>query len=93
MAWEDMMITPNALGTMPGGWEAPSVVIPNPVDVGDEFKNAAQDMPDEMQNFSEGFTYGDDYGDGYNNDDKGSFGVGTNKKREGININTDRNRR
>jgi hypothetical protein len=82
-AWEDMLYTPNALGTMPGGWEAPSVSVPNPIDVGDEFKNAAKDMPDEMQNFSEGFTYG---GDGYNdNPNKGQFGVGNNKKK-GINI-------
>jgi hypothetical protein len=82
-AWEDMLYTPNALGTMPGGWKAPSVSVPNPIDVGDEFKNAARDMPDEMQNFSEGFTYGDD---GYNdNPNKGQFGAGNNKKK-GINI-------
>lgn len=82
-AWEDMLYTPNALGTMPGGWKAPSISVPNPIDVGDEFKNAAKDMPDEMQNFSEGFTYGDD---GYNdNPNKGQFGAGSNKKK-GINI-------
>lgn len=81
-AWEDMLYTPNALGTMPGGWEAPSISVPNPIDVGDEFKNAARDMPDEMQNFSEGFTYGDE---GYNNNpNKGQFGAGNKKK--GINI-------
>ena len=81
-AWEDMLYTPNALGTMPGGWEAPSISVPNPIDVGDEFKNAARDMPDEMKNFSEGFTYGDD---GYNNNpNKGQFGAGNKKK--GINI-------
>ena len=81
-AWEDMLYTPNALGTMPGGWEAPSISVPNPIDVGDEFKNAARDMPDEMKNFSDGFTYGDD---GYNNNpNKGQFGMGNKKK--GINI-------
>lgn len=90
IAWEDMLYTPNALGTMPGGWEAPTVVVPNPVDVGDEFKDAAGDMPGEIKNFSEGFTYGDD---GYNNNpDAGSFGVGNKKKREGISISPDRNR-
>jgi hypothetical protein len=83
-AWEDMLYTPNALGTMPGGWKAPSVSVPNPIDVGDEFKNAARDMPDEMKNFSDGFTYGED---GYNdNPNKGQFGVGNNKKKKGINI-------
>jgi hypothetical protein len=81
-AWEDMLYTPNALGTMPGGWEAPSISVPNPIDVGDEFKDAARDMPDEMRNFSEGFTYGDE---GYNNNpNKGQFGAGNKKK--GINI-------
>ena len=81
-AWEDMLYTPNALGTMPGGWEAPSISVPNPIDVGDEFKDAARDMPGEMQDFSEGFTYGDE---GYNNNpNKGQFGVG--KKKKGINI-------
>lgn len=83
-AWEDFLVTPNALGTMPGGWEAPSIIVPNPVDVGDEFKNAAGDMPGEMKDFSEGFTYGDD---GYNNNpDAGSIGMGKKKKKDGINI-------
>jgi hypothetical protein len=85
-AWEDMMVTPNALGTMPGGWEAPSIIIPNPVDVGDEFKNAAGDMPGEMQDFSEGFTYGDD---GYNSNNYNSnrgIGFGNKKKKDGIKI-------
>lgn len=91
MAWEDMLYTPHALGTMPGGWDAPTVVVPNPVDVGDEFKDAAGDMPGEVKNFSEGFTYGDD---GYNdNPDAGSFGVGNKKKREGISISPNKNRR
>ncbi len=84
-AWEDMMITPNRLGTMPGGWKAPSISIPNPIDVGDEFKNVAKDMPGEMQNFSEGFTYGDE---GYNNNpDRGSIGFSNKKKDDGVNFN------
>lgn len=82
--WEDFLVTPNRLGTMPGGWEAPSIVVPNPVDVGDELKDAAIDMPGEMQDFSEGFTYGDE---GYNkNPDAGTFGMGKKKKKDGINI-------
>ncbi len=85
-AWEDMMITPNRLGTMPGGWKAPSISIPNPIDVETEFRDAAIDMPGEMQNFSEGFTYGDD---GYNdNSDRGSIGFGNKKKDKGISINS-----
>ncbi|MCP4074768.1 MAG: hypothetical protein GY744_01110 [Gammaproteobacteria bacterium] len=86
-AWEDMMITPNRLGTMPGGWKAPSISIPNPIDVETEFRDAAIDMPGEMQNFSEGFTYGGD--DRYNdNSDRGSIGFGNKKKDKGITINS-----
>lgn len=85
-AWEDMMVTPNALGTMPGGWEAPSISIPNPVDVGDEFKNAAGDMPEEMRDFSDGFTYGDGYGNSDNYNSNRGIGFGNKKKNGGINI-------
>ena len=72
-AWEDMLVTPNGLGTMPGGWKAPSISVPNPIDVGDEFKDVARDMPDEMQNFSEGFTYGEDSWNGSNGNDGGGI--------------------
>lgn len=84
--WEDMLYTPNALGTMPGGWEAPSISVPNPVDVGDELRNATTDMPGEMRDFSEGFTYGDEsYTGGKPNKDSGTFGLGK-KKKDGISI-------
>jgi hypothetical protein len=83
--WEDFLYTPNALGTMPGGWEAPSISVPNPVDVGDEFKNAAGDFPGEMKDFADGFTYGDRTVTGSKpKKDGGSFGMG--KKKDGINI-------
>ena len=49
--WDDMLNAPSRMGTMPGGWNAPSVSVPNPVDVGDEFGDAARDMPDQMNNF------------------------------------------
>jgi len=89
-AWEDMLITPNGIGTMPGGWKAPSISVPNPIDVGDEFKDVARDMPTEMQNFSEGLTYGDeeDYNRGYNN---GYRGQG-NPNRGGITFDPSRRR-
>jgi hypothetical protein len=79
-----MLVTPNELGTMPGGWEAPSISVPNPIDVGDEFKNAAKDMPGEMRDFSDGFTYGDE---GYNN---GPQGGNSGKDKGGISIDTSR---
>jgi len=48
--WDDMLNAPSEMGQMPGGWTAPSISVPNPVDVGDEFSNAARDMPGEMKN-------------------------------------------
>ena len=49
-AWDDMLNAPSDMGEMPGGWAAPSVSVPNPVDVGDEFEDAARDAPDQMRN-------------------------------------------
>ncbi len=81
--WEDMINTPHGVGTLPGGWQAPSISVPNPIDVGEEFKNTAKDMPNQMRNLSEGFTYGGRSWDGSpGNDDGGS-----------INFNPSRNRR
>jgi hypothetical protein len=48
--WDDMLNAPSDMGEMPGGWSAPSVSVPNPVDVGDEFGDAARDVPDQMRN-------------------------------------------
>ena len=48
--WDDMLNAPSDMGEMPGGWTAPSVSVPNPVDVGDEFNDAARDAPDQMRN-------------------------------------------
>ncbi len=48
--WDDLLNAPSEMGKMPGGWTAPSISVPNPIDVGDEFRNAAEDMPDEMRN-------------------------------------------
>ncbi len=49
--WDDMLNAPSRMGRMPGGWEAPSVSVPNPIDVGDQFSDAARDLPDQMDNF------------------------------------------
>lgn len=48
--WDDLLNAPSDMGRMPGGWTAPSISVPNPIDVGDEFSNAARDMPDEIRN-------------------------------------------
>lgn len=51
-AWEHFMNTPHRMGEMPGGWKAPQISVPNPVDVGDEFRDAVtNDLPDQMNNF------------------------------------------
>ncbi len=85
--WEDFLYTPHALGTMPGGWEAPTISVPNPVDVGDEFKNASTDFPGEVRDFADGFTYGDRTITGSKpKQDSGSIGFGSKKKKDGINI-------
>lgn len=55
--WDDMLNAPSRMGTMPGGWEAPSVSVPNPVDVGDEFSDAARDVPDQMRNLNRNYDY------------------------------------
>jgi hypothetical protein len=49
--WDDMLNAPSNMGTMPGGWKAPTISVPNPVDVGDEFGDAMQDLPNQMDNF------------------------------------------
>ena len=50
--WDDMLNSPSRMGEMPGGWTAPSVSVPNPIDVGEEFGDAARDAPDQMDNFN-----------------------------------------
>lgn len=52
-AWDDMMNAPARLGRVPPGWKAPTIDIPNPIDVGDEFEKNARRAPYIMRdNFS-----------------------------------------
>ncbi len=53
-AWDDMMNAPARMGRVPPGWKAPTIDIPNPVDVGDEFEKNARRAPTIM---SENFTF------------------------------------
>ncbi len=48
--WDEALDAPSQMGTMPGGWNAPSISVPNPIEVGDQFKDAAQDLPNQIQN-------------------------------------------
>ena len=44
-AWDDMMNAPARMGRVPPGWKAPTIDIPNPIDVGDEFEKNARRAP------------------------------------------------
>lgn len=44
-AWDDMMNAPHRMGRVPPGWKAPSIDVPNPIDVGDEFEKNARRAP------------------------------------------------
>jgi hypothetical protein len=48
--WDDMLNAPSDMGELPGGYRAPTVSTPNPVDVGDELDDAARDVPGQMRN-------------------------------------------
>ncbi|MDJ0740947.1 MAG: hypothetical protein QNJ91_14620 [Gammaproteobacteria bacterium] len=44
-AWDDMMNAPARMGRVPPGWKAPTIDIPNPIDVGDEFEKNVRRAP------------------------------------------------
>ena len=48
-AWDDMMNAPARMGRVPPGWKAPTIDIPNPIDVGDEFEKNARRAPTIMR--------------------------------------------
>jgi hypothetical protein len=74
-AWDDMLNAPSDMGEMPGGWTAPSVGVPNPVDVGDEFGTAAEDLPTQMRNVYDDNRRSNTYYDrgGYDDYDRGGY--------------------
>lgn len=53
--WDDLINSPAEFGEMPGGWTAPTISVPNPIEVGDELERAARKAPgeaaDQMDNF------------------------------------------
>ncbi len=55
--WEDAIKGPNRLGKMPGGWTAPSISVPNPVDVTDTFGQRWRGLPSEISEQADNFTY------------------------------------
>ncbi len=55
--WEDAIKGPHRLGKMPGGWKAPSISVPNPVDVTDTFGQRWRCLPSEIAEQADNFTY------------------------------------
>ncbi len=52
--WDDMINAPSRVGTMPGGWNAPEVSMPNPIDVGDQMQDNMKDLPEQMRDMDVG---------------------------------------
>ena len=49
-----MINAPSNMGKMPGGWYAPEVYMPNPVDMGDQFKDTIKDLPEQIRDMDVG---------------------------------------
>lgn len=52
--WDDMINSPSRMGEMPGGWTAPEVTMPNPVDMGDQVQDNVKDLPEQIRNMDVG---------------------------------------
>jgi hypothetical protein len=53
-SWDDMINAPSRMGEMPGGWTAPEVTMPNPIDMGDQFQDNVKDLPEQMRDMDVG---------------------------------------
>lgn len=51
--WDDLISAPDDLGTMPGGWNVPSISTPNPVDLEDQLQKASKEVPDLIRVYNE----------------------------------------
>ena len=48
--YDDLLNAPSEMGEMPPGWTAPSISVPNPIDVGDQLEEASKEIgPDMIQ--------------------------------------------
>ncbi len=52
--WDDMINAPSRMGEMPGGWTAPEVTMPNPIDMGDQMQENVQDLPEQIRDMNVG---------------------------------------
>jgi hypothetical protein len=46
---DDMINAPGRMGEMPGGWTAPEVTVPNPIDMGDQVQDNVKDLPEQIK--------------------------------------------
>jgi hypothetical protein len=46
--WDEVINAPSEMGDMPGGWSAPEVSMPNPVDVQRQFRDEAPEFVREV---------------------------------------------
>lgn len=52
--WDDMINAPSRMGKMPGGWYAPEVTMPNPIDMGDQVQDNMKDLPEQIKDMNVG---------------------------------------
>jgi len=52
--WDDMINAPSRMGEMPGGWTAPEVTMPNPIDMGDQMQDNMKDLPEQIRDMDVG---------------------------------------
>jgi len=52
--WDDMINAPSRMGEMPGGWTAPEVSMPNPIDMGDQMQDNLKDLPEQIRDMDVG---------------------------------------
>jgi len=52
--WDDMINAPSRMGEMPGGWNAPEVSMPNPIDMGDQMQDNIKDLPEQIRDMDVG---------------------------------------
>ncbi len=52
--WDDMINAPSRMGNMPGGWSAPEVTMPNPIDMGDQMQDNVRDLPEQIRDMNVG---------------------------------------
>ena len=53
--WEDALNAPHNMGRLPGNFQAPSVSVPNPIDLGDQMGDATATASEEAPEVIQGW--------------------------------------